>query len=105
MNEGRNKLKKRLGPGAWIDQDDNLHFSVPEILNHLGVADTPENRDQLMHHMAQWVKQQVPQAEIEQRTGCCPACGGMVQVTSSQTGPEFRCLCCAWKGMESQLKQ
>lgn len=39
---------RRLGPGVWVDVDNGLHFSVPELLAVLRVRDTPENRDVLM---------------------------------------------------------
>jgi hypothetical protein len=44
MNLKRNQLKQRLGPGIWIDQNDNLHFSIPELLALVDLPDTPENR-------------------------------------------------------------
>lgn len=34
----------RLGPGVWVDRDGGIHFSVPELLAHVDVEDTPENR-------------------------------------------------------------
>lgn len=37
--------KRYIAPGIWIDGNDNVHFAVPEILAHLNVPDTPENRE------------------------------------------------------------
>lgn len=39
-----NTPKEYLAPGAWVDQDNALHFSLPDILEFLGVEDTEENR-------------------------------------------------------------
>ena len=33
-----------IAPGIWIDRQQGLHFSLPDILVHLGLPDTPEDR-------------------------------------------------------------
>jgi hypothetical protein len=38
----------RLAPGVWVDRENGLHFSVPELLAVMNVRDTPENRDVLL---------------------------------------------------------
>lgn len=35
---------RALAPGIWLDADDVLHFAIPEILAHLGLPDTPDDR-------------------------------------------------------------
>ena len=37
--------KGYVAPGIWIDGNDNLHFALPEILAHLNIPDTAENRE------------------------------------------------------------
>lgn len=36
-----------LGPGVWIDRHGGLHFSLPELLAHFEIEDTPENRERM----------------------------------------------------------
>lgn len=36
---------KNLTPWAWIDDQNNLRFDVPKMLETMNVRDTPENRD------------------------------------------------------------
>ena len=36
---------KKLAPGLYIDAKGQGHLMVPELLDHFGYADTPENRD------------------------------------------------------------
>jgi len=37
--------EKQVGPGLYLDEGNNLHLDVPELLQHFNVADTPENRE------------------------------------------------------------
>lgn len=34
-----------LAPGVWIDREGALHFSVPDILEHLGLPNTDAGRE------------------------------------------------------------
>lgn len=44
VNHGRiNEVKQVLGPGMWIDGDGHGHINIPQMLQHLGMKDTPEN--------------------------------------------------------------
>jgi hypothetical protein len=35
---------RRVAPGIWIDRDNAVHFSVPELMAMVDLDDTPENR-------------------------------------------------------------
>jgi hypothetical protein len=39
---------RRIAPGVWVDRHGGAHFSIPELLEVLNVADTPENRERCM---------------------------------------------------------
>lgn len=54
----------RLAPGVWIDRDGGLHFSVPELLPILGLADTPANREAVSRMMADELRRLVPEAMV-----------------------------------------
>lgn len=43
MDSNRNKLKERIGPGFWIDQNDHLHVSLPEMCEACGLPPSEEN--------------------------------------------------------------
>jgi hypothetical protein len=40
-------LKRWLAPGAWEDANGNIHFALPDLLKHFGMADSPDNRRHL----------------------------------------------------------
>lgn len=40
----RDKLKRRIAPGIWEDQDGGLHFSIPELCKVAGLEFNEENR-------------------------------------------------------------
>ena len=67
MTHPRNEVKEILGPGAWIDMENNLHFSLPDILKHLGIADTSENRAELEEELKQITLRRCPGAKITVR--------------------------------------
>lgn len=54
---------KRIGPGFYIDEAKNeLHVYCPEMLRHLNVKDTPENREQCMQIAARLLREKWPSA-------------------------------------------
>ncbi len=55
---------RRLSPGAYVDADGGLHFSIPEMLQELGVPDTEQNREDLMRHASQFLREELPTAEL-----------------------------------------
>jgi hypothetical protein len=59
-----NKLKRRLGPGAWIDENDDLHFSIPELLEAFGEPDTPETRAEMQRICRQVLAENSPTSKI-----------------------------------------
>jgi hypothetical protein len=63
----RNKLKRYYGPGVWEDQDGALHFSLPDILAHLGLADTPENQAMAEQVLRELLAKDSPRTEIIKR--------------------------------------
>lgn len=62
-----NVLKERLGPAAWIDEDDGLHFDIPELLKECGLPDTQFNRAKLTALAMELIRHQCPEAEIVKR--------------------------------------
>lgn len=59
----RNQLKKRLGPGFWIDQNDNLHISLTELLEKFGLPETPENLAKMKETAKKILKEMRPDAK------------------------------------------
>lgn len=64
MNEGRNKLMKRHGPGIWEDADGHIHWSIPELLAMVELPDTPENRESVKQMLLDMMKKGAPNAQI-----------------------------------------
>lgn len=63
----RNQIKRRILPGLWFDMEDNAHFSIPEILAHLGMPDTPENHVLMRKAINDVIKREQPDAKIINR--------------------------------------
>ena len=42
---GKQTIERQLGPGVWQGMDGSYHFNLAAILAHLGLTDTPENRE------------------------------------------------------------
>ncbi len=43
----RNVLQRRIAPGLWLDQENGIHWSLPELLAHFELTDTAEHRAQV----------------------------------------------------------
>jgi hypothetical protein len=44
MKQPHQIMKRRIAMGIWVDMNDAVHISVPELLQHFEMTDTPENR-------------------------------------------------------------
>jgi hypothetical protein len=60
----RFRLKKRIAPGVWEDQNGAMHISIPELLKFFNIADTPENRDQMVRVAHEVIRVKVPNCRI-----------------------------------------
>jgi hypothetical protein len=70
-------LKERVAPGIWIDQDDALHISIPEILDHFGWPHDEENINGVKRAIETLMRQRgFNQPMIFQEK--CPHCGAGV---------------------------
>jgi hypothetical protein len=70
------EFKWRYGPGIWEDTEGALHFSLPDILSHFGLEDTPENEAWLQEQMVALVrKNAIPEMSVLVGENC-PHCGG-----------------------------
>lgn len=45
FEEKANICKRYVMPGIWVDMNNNPHISLPELLDHFEIEDTPENRE------------------------------------------------------------
>lgn len=63
----RNQLKRRLAPGFWEDQAGHLHISIPELLDHFDLPDTPENQAEVRRMMENLLHQHCPTTQIIHR--------------------------------------
>lgn len=68
MSNNRNKLKKRHGPGIWEDEDGALHFSIPELLDMVGLEHTEENWKKVVEMLKEQVKTNNKEAQIVYRS-------------------------------------
>jgi hypothetical protein len=61
------KFLRWLIPGVWEDTEGGMHLDVPQILSHLGIPDTEENRRLAMHLFATELPKTLPKAILEIR--------------------------------------
>lgn len=55
---------RRLGPGIWVDRNENVHFSIPELLTWFGWEDTPIHREVVTAVVHTAVAQKFPKSTI-----------------------------------------
>lgn len=67
MTLPENTLKQRIAPGVWVDAADDLHISIPELLEFFELRDTPTNRSRCVEVVHQVLNAQCPQATIVNR--------------------------------------
>ena len=83
--------KKLLAPGIWLDQDDYIHFSLPELCQHFAVEYTEENAAILEQELRKILAEENwPGPTIKQ--DACPFCG--------VTGIEPHKGACVWGARE-----
>jgi len=59
-----NQCKRRLGVGIWEDMNGHIHFSIPELLAHFDLPDTPAERRAVTHIMRQLLREQRPGGQL-----------------------------------------
>lgn len=64
LTDKANQLKKRIAPGIWEDKNDKTHFSIPELLQHVGLDDTPENREEAKRMLVELFKELNPNCKL-----------------------------------------
>lgn len=47
----------RVAPGIWLDADGDPHVSIPELLAHFDLEDTPTNREEVAAIVAEVMHQ------------------------------------------------
>jgi hypothetical protein len=55
---------KHIAPGVYEDAAGAVHFSVPELMEHLHIEDTAENREQLSREMEDFLREFLPAAKV-----------------------------------------
>lgn len=99
-----NKLKKRLMPGVWVDANNNIHVSVPEIIQQMGIEDTPENRDSVRLDIES-VLTKGGSKVMNRAHAKCPNCGGIDLLAIADQGEhDFKCMACGSLLMENETK-
>lgn len=67
-------LDSKYAGAVWVDEDENLHFSVPDMLRYLNVKDTPENRAQCIKAIKQGMAKDAPDTAVTVVQEQCPSC-------------------------------
>lgn len=64
MNEGRNKLGRRITTGIWEDANGHIHFSIPDLLALFDLPNTPENQEEVKTMLMDLMKKNRPNAPV-----------------------------------------
>lgn len=59
-----NQMKRRIAPGLWIDMNDRPHFSIPEILAHCELPNTPENFEFIKKEIYKIIDEKTPDMKV-----------------------------------------
>jgi hypothetical protein len=70
------EFKKRLGPGVWVDQDDNMHFSLPELCQYFDLEPTAANQKKIRAVVAEMIEKHGKGNKLVDQTAC-PYCGAV----------------------------
>lgn len=62
--EAQRRGGTRLAAGFWTDAEGYLHVSVPELLAHFDLEDTPANRDEMERLILEQFRAVAPDAKI-----------------------------------------
>lgn len=63
-SDKRNQIKKLMAPGIWKDQTGKVHLSIPDLLHHVRLEDTPENREEAKAMFVEIMKKEMPNTPI-----------------------------------------
>jgi hypothetical protein len=64
---GTDKLGCRVAPGIWVDANGDTHYSIPELLQLVGLPDTPEHRAKVKQMIQGLFQQNAPGVELRFR--------------------------------------
>jgi hypothetical protein len=70
----RLKVKKILTPGIWLDQNDELHVSISDILDDLGWPHDDEHKTLVERQVQDFMIENFPGVRFV-AMGACPNCG------------------------------
>jgi hypothetical protein len=59
----KKRFKRQLAPGFWEDTDGAVHISIPDVLAHFGLEDTPENRSLAVSYIRGGLAEMAPTAK------------------------------------------
>jgi len=68
------KAKEIIMPGVWVDENDALHISIPDLLDSFGWPHDEEHMTEVEKVVQQVVKKQFPDVRFVAQ-GACPNCG------------------------------
>ncbi len=60
----RGQLKERIMPGLWVDMANGIHWSIPEVLAHLGFPDDAEHRAMAKAVLFEMMREHSPKTKI-----------------------------------------
>lgn len=64
LTDRTDQLGKRIAPGIWKDQKDQIHFSIPELLALHDLEDTPENHQIVIKMLTELMKKFNPNSPV-----------------------------------------
>jgi hypothetical protein len=60
-------MRRRLAPGVWEDANEDLHFSLPELLDFFELENNPANQAHLDAMIRKLIAENIPKTTIIER--------------------------------------
>ncbi len=79
MSDGKSpkeplRCKETLAPGVWVDENNQLHVSISDILDEFDLPHTDENKAEVEKIVQEMVSKYQPGIKFV-AVGACPNCG------------------------------
>ena len=68
------KCQFELMPGVWVDTNNALHVSIPDLIRHFGLENTEANRCEVEKIAQRVIRKEMPDVKFV-AVGSCVNCG------------------------------
>jgi hypothetical protein len=81
------QVKEVIMPGVWLDENDQLHVSIPDILDLVDLPHTEENKAEAERMVQRIIKKEFGERMKFVANASCPNCGAIDPVPHKDSCP------------------